>query len=82
MDGNGLEPEAYQLDPATELSFMKAQLEVMTKALEERIKTLTQDVSWTLSELGHDHWQECHTTDEGCYLCAGYLELREKYKNA
>lgn len=50
--------------------------------LEERIKTLTEDLSWTLSELGHEHWQDCHSTDEGCYQCGGYTELKEKYKDA
>lgn len=48
---------------------------------EERLDQAAKDASWALSELGHDHWQECHTTDDGCYLCAGYLELKEKYPN-
>lgn len=47
--------------------------------LETRIMSLTEDVSWLLSELGHDHWQECESTAEDCYQCAGYLELKEKY---
>ena len=34
-NGHGLEPEAYQLDPATEMAFTTAQLKVMKKALEE-----------------------------------------------
>lgn len=47
-----------------------------------RTGDLEKDISWALSELGHQHWQECHTTDDGCYLCGGYLEMKAKYADA
>lgn len=48
----------------------------------ERTEELKRDVDYLLSEFAREHWQECHTTDDGCYLCAGYLELKEKYRDA
>lgn len=48
----------------------------------ERVKGVEVDLSWTLSELGHEHWQDCDLTAEGCYLCGGYLDLKGKYGNA
>lgn len=48
----------------------------------ERVASVETDLRWALSELGHEHWQNCHTTDDGCYQCGGYLELKEKYDDA
>jgi hypothetical protein len=35
------------------------------------------DVSWLLSELGHEHWRNCD--DDDCYLCDGYAAIRDRY---
>lgn len=50
--------------------------------LKQQLTSVKEDLSWTLSELGHEHWQNCDLTSEDCYLCAGYQEIKEKYKDA
>lgn len=41
---------------------------------------MLSDLQWYISDLGPEHWQNCPMDDEDCYLCAGHVAIRDRWK--
>lgn len=53
--------------------------EVPTEGTADRSEMLS-DLQWYISDLGPEHWQNCDVGDEDCYLCAGHVAIRDRWK--
>lgn len=41
---------------------------------------MLSDLHWYISDMGLEHWQHCDVGDEDCYLCAGHVAIRDRWK--
>ena len=41
---------------------------------------MLSDLQWYITDLGPEHWQNCDVGDEDCYLCAGHVAIRGRWK--
>lgn len=48
--------------------------------LQEERSEMLSDLQWYISDLGPEHWQHCDVGDEDCYLCAGHVAIRDRWK--
>lgn len=45
----------------------------------DRVEMLN-DLQWYITDMGLEHWQNCDVGDEDCYLCAGHVAIRDRWK--